>query len=154
MSPRTLPPRAVGYSLIEMIIVLAIVGLMVAAMLQSMLGIRQYASTSEVQDDLNLEAQKVLAIIREDLGASGWYLPRGQPNPLNDRDDLFFPYVQAQQTGKLGTMFPHHDRLAYTTKDWVTVKRYPGLPGSVSDWDAATLTETQYRTSFYGEQIF
>lgn len=142
--------RRAGYSLIEMIIVLAISGLMMAALLQSMLGIRQYASTAEVQDDLNLEAQRILAIMREDLGASGWYLPTGQPDltTLNDRASIYFPYVQVQQAGKLGTRFPHHTRLG-AAEDWVTITHYPGLPGSTTDWDATSLDPARYRTSFY-----
>lgn len=143
------PQRGAGFSLVEVIIVLAISGMMMAAMLQAMMGVRQYASTSEVQDDLNLEAQRIIAVIREDLGASGWYLPVGAPDPANDRSNLYFPYVQVQQTGKLGSMFPHHDRIAYTAKDWVTVTHYPGLPGSTADSNATTLTPSVYRTSFY-----
>lgn len=147
--PGNQPQRGAGFSLVEVIIVLAITGMMMAAMLQAMMGVRQYASTSEVQDDLNIEAQRIIAIIREDLTASGWYLPIGAPDKSNDRGNLFFPYVQVQQKDRLGTMFPHHDRLAYTAKDWVTVTHYPGLPGSTADWDATTLSPAAYRTSFY-----
>jgi prepilin-type N-terminal cleavage/methylation domain-containing protein len=138
-----------GFSLLEVIIVMGITGMMMAALIQAMMGVRQYASTAEVQDDLNVEAQRIIAIIREDLGASGWYLPVGAPDAVSDRGNLYFPYVQSQQAGKLGKMFPHHDRLAYTTKDWVTVTHYPGLPGSEADWDAATLAPLAYRSSFY-----
>lgn len=139
-----------AYSLIEVIIVLAIMGLMMAAMLQSMLGIRQYASTAEVQDDLTVEGQKIIALIHEDLAASGWYLPYGAPNKnLADRNDIYFPYVQIQQAGKLGAKLPHHNRLAYTAKDWVTVQHDSGLPGSTTDAMATTLQSSAYKTSFY-----
>jgi prepilin-type N-terminal cleavage/methylation domain-containing protein len=148
-----LPAR--GYSLIELIIVMAIIGLVMAAMLQSMLGIRQYASTAEVEDDLNIEAQRIMMMLREDLGASGWYLPEGSPELTTDLDrgDLYFPYVQVQDAvnNKLGTRFPQHNRVAYTTKDWVTVQHYVGLPGSQADATAATLSDTAYKTSFYAK---
>lgn len=139
-----------AYSLIEVIIVLAIMGLMMAALLQSMLGIRQYASTAEVQDDLAIESQKIIALIQDDLAVSGWYLPYGSPNAgANDRNDIYFPYVQVQQATKLGTKLPHHNRLAYTVKDWVTIAHYKSLPGSETDATATTLIDAAYKTSFY-----
>jgi type II secretory pathway pseudopilin PulG len=141
-----------AFSLLEVIIVLTITSLVMAAMLQSMMGIQQYASTTEVQDDLTVEGQRILTLIQEDLSASGWYLPYGQPDKkTNDRNNIFFPYVQVQQENKLGTKFPHHDRTLYKAKDWVTIKHYPGLPGSPADATATTLDDNTYRNSFYAK---
>jgi hypothetical protein len=145
-----------GHTVLEVIMVLGLIGLIMGALLESMIGIRQYATSAEVQDDLTVEGQRVLAIIRDDLVDSGWYLPYGSPVTTNERGDLYYPYIQEQYNSggvsRLGTMFPQHDRLAYkaaTGIDYVTLTNLTNLPGSPADANLASLTATQYQTSHY-----
>jgi hypothetical protein len=152
-----------AYSLLEVIIAVALFTLVMSAVFQAMLGISGYVASAEIQDDLTVEGQRVMAVISEDLVASGWYLPEGQPTlsgVANDRSYYFYPYVQVQYndataTG-LGTRFPHTHRISSTQTTTpnpsaqVTLTHLPGLPGAAADASLAPgAMGTAYISSFY-----
>lgn len=161
--PARRPQLRLAFSLLEVVIAVALFTLVMSAVFQALIGVTSYVSSAEVQDDLTVEGQRVMAQISEDLVASGWYLPEGQPSltgVANDRSYYFYPYVQVQYntasaTG-LGTRFPHTHRVSSTQNTTpnpagqVALSTLAGLPGAPADASLAPgAMGAAYATSFY-----
>ncbi len=144
-----------GYSLIETALVIVLVGLVFTALFESLGNMQKYNSTSQVDDDLSIEGQKVLGMITDDLQSSGWYIPDPTADHssslLNDRSDYYYPYLQEQfnqsSVNLLGSRFPHHTRTASMAQ--VTLVKSTNLPGSPADWNNSNLDDPTYLRSHY-----
>jgi len=138
--------RRRGFSLIEMVFVLALFSGLMAALLGSLGGVGAFVDQEEATNDLALEGRKVVEQMVKDLGNSAWYIPidldgdGGARAPIgtdvNDLDVLlnagldrklrYYPYIQVQSDTGRGERFTAHHRLASAVVDPVSLP--PTLP--------------------------
>jgi prepilin-type N-terminal cleavage/methylation domain-containing protein len=100
-------PR-LGFTLLEIIIALAIFALALAAVLESLTAARRDATVNELQTAATIETSQVLREIEADVARSGWHFwepPSGSPEPVpaystaatlaDDRQLRYYPFIRA-----------------------------------------------------------
>ncbi len=134
-----------GLTLLEATISMALFGVAAGMAMEFMIASRDLSSLSSAQDDVTLDANRILAEVSQDLALSGWYVPpppglqEGLLPPTatfaQDRALQYYPYVLQQalsssRTEGLATaVFPHMDRDPSLD---VPIVHY-GLFGNVAD---------------------
>ncbi len=142
---RTASVRArAGMTLLEATISMALFGVAAGMAMEFMIASRDLSSLSSAQDDVTLDASRILAEISQDLALSGWYVPPpvGQQEGIlspgdtfaQDRTRQYYPNVIQQalsssRTEGLSSAFLHMQRAPALD---VPVLHY-GLFGDIAD---------------------
>jgi prepilin-type N-terminal cleavage/methylation domain-containing protein len=148
-----------GLSLVEVMIALGILAIVMAFVSESLASVRDYDSLATAQDDLTVEASRIMQSMYVDLSASAWAFPDNTATLANqtlaeDRSALYFPYVQVPHIG-IGAKLSFTQRptnLMYP--DLRFRERAEGNPniGVASDM-TRTAAEIQYAALARGEGI-
>lgn len=81
-----------GFSLMEIIISLALFATLMVGIMQALISTRNFVGEDEIRNDLDLEALRILREISGDLGNSAWYLnPPGTSFPNSPEPKLLSP---------------------------------------------------------------
>ena len=159
-SPR---PR-LGYTLIEVMIAMAITMTVLGVVLQTMMSMSSYVALGQAQDDLAQDAKQIFSEVGTDLSASGWYFP-ADGGPYSgvtfevDRGLRYFPCITQPAGSALGAgaggqssafpeMYRPASRVAFQELE------EGDFPGHVADATStpgalSALGAQRYRESFY-----
>ncbi|MCX8039325.1 MAG: hypothetical protein RMM29_00380 [Planctomycetota bacterium] len=155
---------ACGYTLLEVAIASVLFFAAIAIVLESATAAKRLQAQIIVQDDLEQQAEMIIATMSDDLARSGWHFVDTQVagvSQAQDRQLRYYPMVQIQPNAVDASGF--NMRLPWTRLA-PSVARPPlpnvlravtgttaasPLPGQASHADQAPLTEDEWRTSFY-----
>lgn len=123
MNPVRTSATRLGFSLLEVVIVLLITSIVMVMTVDSLAAAKSYEAVGAAQDDLYLDGEKCLRQISDDLTVSGWHIADSQlevsgsltDNATTDRARRYYPYVIQQCTAAgltagQASLFPHCNR--------------------------------------------
>ena len=126
--------RRCAFTLVEVMIAMAILAMAIAAIGTAITATLDYQALGNAQDDISFDEQMIMRAVRADLCGTAWFFPLTVPasilDPLptagtqevtagisstEDRNRRYYPYVQLQESrtglsSGLGSQFPHHRR--------------------------------------------
>lgn len=160
-----MPHHRAAYTLIELVIAVAILAVASVAVMENMVASRHLSSHAAAKDELELDAMRIMSEISADLTASGWDFCDDGAAPVYsgvaqtvDRQLRYYPMVQVQpaydgsNTGGFNTDLPW-TRLDPSLVRLPAVERINAenniLPGSPADALAGALAEAAWNSSFF-----
>ena len=159
-----------GFTLIETMIVVAIMGFIMTIALSAMTSMSSVSAMGAAQDELVIDSNRIIAEVGSDMSASGWYFstatgsagaPYSGISFADDRSKWYFPYVlqQVAETTNSNGGFPTATAFAplarTTAYKSFSASQTAGmsglLKGSPADADAApgALGAPTYANSYF-----
>lgn len=156
--------RHAAYTLIEMVIAVAILGSATVAVMESLTAARNLSSLSSAKDEVELDTSRIIAEIQSDLTASGWDFCDettgaiyGGVSIATDRQLRYYPMVQVQpaydgsNTNGLNTDLPwtRLDNSLLRLRTMEDPRLRVGSIGASTDALTSGLSEETWLSSFY-----
>lgn len=155
------PRAAAGFTLLEVVIAVALFLVASAAIFESLVSTKHLASLGAAKDQLDTDGNRILRAIAADLTTSGWEFidPVASTTyggisvtPAADRNLRYYPMVQVQPSPSNANDLGFNDRLPWT-RIANSLRNLPNLPtvlpGDPTDDETSPLTEDAWRRSFY-----
>lgn len=154
------PRAAAGFTLLEVVIAVALFLVASAAIFESLVGTKHLASLGAAKDQLDTDGNRILRAIAADLTTSGWEFidpvdssPYGGISaPAFDRSLRYYPMVQVQPSHDGLNTYGFNEKLKWT-RIADPLRKLPDLPtvlpGDPADDETSPLTEDAWRRSFH-----